>query len=530
MSASMNTSATFVSQDGRHLVVPWHAGLRNAVPHARDFDYRGMKMLVLPNQPAEARVARNLGIAVPSPILTRYDWVNTTPWDIQRTTAALLTESPRCYVLSSMGTGKTRAVLYALDYLMRSRIISRVLIVAPLSTLTPVWEREAFMLMLRHKVSVLYGSKEKRLSILGEGAPICIINHHGLKVISEALNRACFDVLVFDELAVFRNRTTDLWRFANSLVANLATRFAWGLTGSPTPNAPTDAWAQVRLLTPERVSRTFLAFQDRTMRKISTFRWIPRLEAPEIVRNAMSPSVRFTRDDVMELPPCLTVERQVALDKEASDAYRVLYAKARMLTQSTGEAITAVNEGVLQNKLLQVSCGFIYTDKKTVYQLPASGRLRALDETLAETDRKVLVLVPFLHALTGVSSYLRSKGHKIAVVHGGTGRSARDRIFTDFQAGMHTDPNIIVAHPQTLAHGLTLTQANTIVWYSPTTSLETYEQANARINRPGQNANKTLIVHLAATPVERATYQRLKEKARMQGCLLDLFAKQEVAF
>lgn len=521
---------TFISQDGRHIVVPWHQGLANAVPHAREFPWQGARMLVMPNAPVEARVARSLGLAVPAPILTRYDWAGSDPWAIQRTTAALLTESPRAYVLSSMGTGKTRAVLFALDYLMRSRVISRVLICAPLSTLTPVWEREAFMLMLRHKVAVLYGSKEKRLSILGSGAAICIINHHGLKVIHEALNRACFDVIIFDELAVFRNRTTDLWRFANALVTNPATKFAWGLTGSPTPNAPTDAWAQVRLLTPERTTRTFLAFQDRTMRKISQFRWIPRPEAPEIVRQSMSPSVRFTRDDVMELPPCMTVDRQVALDKEASDAYRILYNKARMLTQTTGEAVTAVNEGVLQNKLLQVSCGYIYTDKHTVYQLPASGRLRALDETLDETDRKVLVLVPFLHAMNGVSTYLRSKGHAIATVHGGTSRGQRNKIFTDFQASMHGAPRIIVAHPQTLAHGLTLTQANTIIWYSPTTSLEIYEQANARINRPGQVADKTLIVHLSATHVERATYQRLKEKARMQGCLLKLFAEQEVAF
>lgn len=524
------TPMTFVSQDGRHIVVPWHAGLANAVPHARAMHWQGMRMLVLPNDHAEARVARNLGIPVPSPILTRYDWAGASPWDIQRTTAALLIESPRCYVLSSMGTGKTRAVLFALDYLMRTRAISRVLICAPLSTLTPVWEREAFMLMLRHKVAVLYGSKEKRLSILGSDASICIINHHGLKVIHEALNLAAFDAIVFDELAVFRNRQTDLWRFANALVQRHTTKFAWGLTGSPTPNAPTDAWAQVKLLTPERTTRTFMAFRDRTMRKISQFRWLPRSDAPEMVRQSMSPSVRFTRDDVMELPPCLTVDRQVGLDKEASEAYRALYNKARMLTQETGEAITAVNEGVLQNKLLQVSCGFIYTDKHTVYQLPASGRLRALDETLAETDRKVLVLVPFLHALAGVSSYLRSKGHLIATVHGGTSRTQRNKIFTDFQASLHGDPNVIVAHPQTLAHGLTLTQANTIVWYSPTTSLEIYEQANARINRPGQLADKTLIVHLAATPVERATYQRLKEKARMQGCLLKLFAEQEVAF
>ena len=159
--------------------------------------------------------------------------------------------------------------------------------------------------------------------------------------------------------------------------------------------------------------------------------------------------------------------------------------------------------------------------------MPAQGRLDALAEVLDETDRKVLVLVPFLHALTGVASHLRSKGHDIAVVHGGTSRAIRDKVFTDFQ--MKPSPRIIVAHPQCLAHGLTLTEANVIVWYSPTVSLEVYEQANARINRPGQ-LHKTLIVHMIGTPVEQATYTRLRSRQRMQNCLLDLFHKQEKAF
>ena len=520
------TPITYVTPDGKHIAVPWHEGLANAVPHAREFPWQGMRMLVMPNAPEEARVARNLGVQVPAPILTRYDWAGSKPWDIQRTTAALLTESPRCYVLSSMGTGKSRAVLYAADWLMRQGLARRMLIVAPLSTLTPVWEREIFNLMLRRKVRVLYGVREKRLKLLDEGTDVCIVNHHGVRVIGKAIEDAGFDIVVFDELAVYRNKSTELWKTATTVVCAPSTKWVWGLTGSPTPNAPTDAWAQVKLLTPANTTRTFTAFQDMTMRKLSQFRWIPRPEANQIVQAAMSPSVRYTREDVMELPPCSLVERAVALDPDAAKAYQLLYLKARMLTQQ-GDSISAVNEGVLQSKLLQVSCGFIYTDKKTVYALPAKGRLNALEEILGETDRKVIVLVPFIHALTGVATHLRSKGYDIAVVHGGTSRSSRDKVFTEFQT--RASPRIIVAHPQTLAHGLTLTEANVMIWYSPTTSHEVYEQANARINRPGQTT-KTLIVHMIGTPVERATYARLKTKARMQSCLLDLFKQQELAF
>lgn len=521
------TPIVFVTANGKHVVVPWHEGLANAVPHARELTWQGSRMMVMPNNPDEAKIARNLGVAVPAPILTRYDWCNSKPWDIQRTTAALLTESPRCYVLSSMGTGKTRAVLYAADYLLRAGQIKRVLICAPLSTLTPVWESEIFRLMLkRYGVSTLYGTREKRLKLLADEAPICIINHHGLKVLGRHAIEARFDVVVLDELAVFRTRRTDLWRAAKALIDAPGTQFVWGLTGSPTPNAPTDAWAQVRLVTPGRTTRTFTEFQDLTMRKISNFRWLPRPESNALVIHAMSPSVRYTRDDVMELPPCSTVERVATLEGDTAKAYKLLYDKSRMLTEK-GETISAVNEGVLHNKLLQVSCGFLYTDKHTVYALPVAKRLEALEETLDEAERKVIVLVPFLHALTGVATHLRSTGHDIAVVHGGTARGVRDKIFTDFQTA--ASPRVIVAHPQCLAHGLTLTEADTIIWYSPTLSNEIYEQANARINRPGQ-LHKTLIVHMVGTPIERMTYRRLAQKQRMQNCLLDLFKAQRVAF
>jgi SNF2 family DNA or RNA helicase len=518
------TPITFLSRDGAHVAVPWHAGLANAVPHARPFDWQGARMLLMPNKAEEARIARNVGLPVPTPILTRYDWRGSTPWDIQKSTAALLTESERCYVLSTMGCGKTRATLYAADYLMRNGMAKRMLVVAPLSTLTPVWEREIFGLMMRRNVSVLYGTREKRLKLLSDGAPFCIINHHGLRVLGDAVLDAKFDIVVLDELAIYRNRGTELWHAANNLISKGGVTWAWGLTGSPTPNAPTDAWAQVRMLTPDRTVRSFTAFQDLTMRRLTQFRWVPRPNANEVVAQAMAPSVRYTLDDVRELPPCTTVDRSVKLDADAAKAYKLLFDKARMLTQQN-EVISAVNEGVLHSKLLQVSCGYIYTDKKTVFALPSQGRLDALAEVLDETDRKVLVLVPFLHALTGVASHLRSKGHDIAVVHGGTSRNARDKIFNAFQGG--PSPRIIVAHPQTLAHGLTLVQANVIVWYSPTQSNEVYEQANARINRPGQT-HKTLIVHMIGTPVEQATYARLRARQRMQSCLLDLFHKQEV--
>lgn len=518
---------TYISQDGNQVVTAWRQDLASLIPHARDLAWEGKRYLVFPNQREEAKVARNLGVAVPSPILTGYDWCSTTtprkPWDVQKITAAMLVENPRAYVLNSMGTGKTSAALFACDFLLRSTGARRVLIAAPLSTLTPVWETEIFSLMPHRKVITLHhADRAKRIERLKRDATFYIINHHGLALMKDQLLAKKFDVIILDELGVFRNRSTQLWKAANYVSQNAP--YLWGMTGSPTPSEPTDAWAQMKLLTPLRTTRSLNAFRDLTMNKITTFKWMPKREANEVIHAQMQPAVRFQRNDVMELPPTSYVHRRVEVTPEGARAYKLLYDNMRMELLN-GESITAVHEGVLRTKLLQVACGYIYTDTQTVYELPQGPRHAALLEAVEETDRKVIVFVPFLHAIKGVADYLAKHKHHAAVVHGGTSRAVRDRLFTNFQT--QAEPKLIVAHPGCMAHGLTLTQANTIIWYAPSPSYEIYEQANARIVRPGQK-EKTYIVHLAGTAIERETYRRQQTKGKMQGMLLDMFRQNNL--
>ena len=139
---------SFITADGANICTPFRPDLATLIPHSRVLEHNGAKLLVIPNGHEEARLARNLGVAIPSPILTRYDWCglkgSRAPWEIQKTTAALLTESPRVYVLSTMGTGKSRAALFASDFLIKRGRAKKILVSAPLSTLTPVWEDELF--------------------------------------------------------------------------------------------------------------------------------------------------------------------------------------------------------------------------------------------------------------------------------------------------------------------------------------------------------------------------------------------------
>lgn len=111
----------------------------------------------------------------------------------------------------------------------------------------------------------------------------------------------------------------------------------------------------------------------------------------------------------------------------------------------------------------------------------------------------------------------------MAIVHGETSKRNRDEIFRAFQ--QDPEPRVIVANPGTLQHGLTLTAANTIIWAAPVHSLETWEQANGRVTRPGQKRN-TLIVSIEGTALERKVYDRLQSKGRVQGTLLELINEQ----
>jgi SNF2 family DNA or RNA helicase len=137
------------------------------------------------------------------------------------------------------------------------------------------------------------------------------------------------------------------------------------------------------------------------------------------------------------------------------------------------------------------------------------------------------VFVPYRHAVEGLSKILdlHDPKHNIfkidhAMVHGDILPKERDKIFNLFQ---NTNKyRVLLAHPACCHHGLTLTAADTVIWYCPPLSYEVYEQANARISRVGQK-HRQQVIHLQATPVERKIYRLLQSKEAVQDQLLAMF-------
>ena len=188
--------------------------------------------------------------------------------------------------------------------------------------------------------------------------------------------------------------------------------------------------------------------------------------------------------------------------------------------QAAGEQITAVNAAVNMNKLLQISCGAVYTDEGESLEFDIQHRYKVLREVIDESSKKVLIFVPFKHVIDLLTKKLREDKISTEVIRGDVSASNRTKIFKQFQ--QQDDPKVLVIQPQAAAHGVTLTAANTVVWWGPTSSLETYAQANARVHRSGQD-HKCTVVQLQGSNVEKRVYSLLDNRIDVHTKMIDLY-------
>lgn len=495
------------------------------IPTSKVITWRGTAQFVaVPHRVEEVRVLRNLGFNAPNPLKYYYSWPGRhKPFHAQAETADFLTMQGNAFVLNDLGTGKTLASLWAYDFLRAQGVVHKALVVSSLSTLERAWGDEIFGNFPHLNFHVLHGTRERRLKLLDQDADIYIINHDGVKTAGflEAMAvREDIDLVIIDEIAqAARNAGADRWKTLNRLCNKQVPRRVWGMTGKPTPNLPTDAWAQCKLVSPSNVPPYFNKFKDAVMRQLGPFTWLPRESATETVFNAMQPAIRFTRDQCVDLPPCIFQTRQVELTGEQRKAYKEMVNTLRAEVEA-GEVL-AVNEAVKVGKLLQIACGVAYGPGGELVDIPSTPRIDALKEIIEEAEGKVIVFVPYTGALAKIAAAIEEwlgEG-SVGVVQGSTPKSQRDETFRSFQ--QQDQPRVLVAQPASMSHGLTLTAANTIVWYSAITSNEIYEQANGRITRPGQKSTQ-FIINIEGSPIEKRLYERLRNKQALQGLLLSL--------
>jgi len=465
----------------------------------------------------EAHTLRGLNINVPSPITKRYSWPGQyKPFDHQKTTASFMTMNKKSFCFNEQGTGKTASAIWAADYLMTQGKVNRVLVICPLSIMDSAWRNDLFSFAMHRSVDVAHGSKDKRKKIIDSGADFVIINYDGVEVVKDEIANGGFDLFIVDEATHYKNAQTKRWKTLNKLIGD--NDWLWMMTGTPAAQSPVDAYGLAKLVNPLSVPRFFGSWRDMVMWKVTQFTWKPKDTAKDTVFRALQPAIRFTKDECLDLPDMVYTKRFVEMTKQQQQYYEML--RKRMVMQVAGEDVTAANAAINLNKLLQISAGAVYTDDGDTVQFDIKNRYQALKEVIDESSQKVLVFVPFRHAIDLLTEKLARDGVTSEIIRGDVSASRRTDIFARFQHD--PDPKVLVIQPQAAAHGVTLTAANTVVWWGPTSSLETYAQANARVHRSGQK-HKCTVIQLAGSAAEKRIYRMLDARINIHTEMINLY-------
>ena len=438
------------------------------------------------------------------------------PFKHQRKTALFFTQHKKSFCFNEQGTGKTASAIWASDFLIQQGKVNRVLVICPLSIMDSAWRNDLFSFAPHRTVAVAHGDAKKRKSIIEQNTDYVIINYDGVEIVSESIKNGGFDLIIVDEATHYKNAQTRRWKVLNKLLCD--NTWLWMMTGTPAAQSPVDAYGLAKMVNPTAVPRYGSTFRDMVMTKITNFKWIPKANATSTVHRVLQPAIRFTKDECLDLPNMTYVKRAVELTRQQKKYYELL--RKRLVLDITGEQVTAVNAAVGMNKLLQISAGAVYTDDGETLEFDIKHRYKVLKEVIDESSQKVLIFVPFRHVIDILTDKLRSDGISTEVIQGSVGATARTNIFRQFQEA--SNPRVLVIQPASAAHGVTLTAANTVIWWSPVSSLETYSQANARVHRSGQK-HKCTVVQLQGSDAEKHVYRLLDSRINIHTKIIDLY-------
>lgn len=520
------------------LIYPRSDIITQAIPEACELNG---KFVAVPRNLQNSQILRHFNFPV-APVMTdeNYSWPRPPyikhPYESQKLTSNFLVLNPKSFVLSDMGSGKTMSILWAADYLMRQypKGEFRALIICPLSIMQRVWADAIWKSFLGNRTfEIIHGTPDKRTNALSKKTDFAIINFDGVGTGAHTRNKFTLDgfsqtlamrkdikLIIVDEASSYRDAQTKRHRLARMIFGDRP--YIWLATGTPTPNAPTDAYGLAKLVN-NAYGKSFMGFRLETMLKVSNFKWVPQRDGYDKARRLLSPSIRFDIKDVWDGPELTTQQREIQLTPEQKKLMADLK-RDLILTVKSGAPITAANEAAARTKFIQISLGAVYDEKHKVYLVDARPRVEELKSVLAEAQGKILVFAP----LTSVVNYLYKEINKItscAVVNGDVPQKERSQIFQDFQE--NENPRVIIADPGTMAHGLDLWMARAVVFYGPTDKTEVYLQAVKRAHRPGQKWPVT-VVQLVSNPLEREIYSRLANNESLQGALLDMVRKGEI--
>ena len=447
--------------------------------------------------------------------------MNFTPYPHQQAGIDWIINRPACALLWGMGTGKTVTTLTAIDRLLYDYLEDGpALVIAPKRVAENTWSKEADKWEhLRHlRVVRIMGTAEQRLAAVrrvfeGPFAEVYVINRENVCWLVELLDgRWPFPIVVVDELSSFKSAQAKRWKALRRVRGRI--RRIIGLTGTPRPNGLEDLYPELYLLDQgERLGRTLSSFRARylipeKMNGHIVYSYRPREGAEAEVYDRISDiCMSIRKEDVLSLPGQEYID--IELDAPAAILKQYKRFEREKVMECIGEdgEIVAGTEAALTNKLLQYANGAIYDMDGQAHELH-SVKLDALDELVeAAGGDPVLVLYAYKHDADRIRRRIACRSLDTP---------------EDIDAWNRGEIPVALAHPASIGHGLNLQDGgHIIIWFGLTWSLELYQQANERLNRPGQR-NICRIYHLIlkGTHDERVL-KSLEKKDRGQAAAIE---------
>lgn len=389
-----------------------------------------------------------------------------------------------------------------------------VLIVAPKRVAEHTWATECEKWdHLRHlRVSSIAGTAKQRAEALDTPADIYVLGRDNVVWLVEHLGgRWPFKIVVLDELSSFKSNTAKRWKALRRVRGRI--KRVIGLTGTPRPNSLADFWAEIYLLDQgKRLGRTLGGFRSKylvpeKMNGHVVYSYREREGASQEVNELLKDlAISIRKEDVLQLPGQIYEDIMLTPTQALLKKYKQ-FEKDAVLEVLEGEEIMAGTAAALTNKLLQFANGAIYDMEKQVHELH-TVKLDALEELIEEAGGDpVLVLYAYQHDADRIRQRITCRSLDTS---------------EDIDAWNRGEIPVALAHPASIGHGLNLQEGGHItIWYGLTWSLELYQQANERLNRPGQTqVCRVYHLILKGTHDERVLVS-LKNKDKGQAAAIE---------
>jgi len=429
-------------------------------------------------------------------------------------------DHPVVFDMSDPGTGKTRTRLEVIAK-RRSRGGKCVMVFAPKTLMRRAWEADCRRFTPWLTTSCAFA--ETRAKDFARSADIYVTNHDATKWVAQQPSSFFdrFDSLVIDESSAFKHHTSDRSRAMNKVKKHFANRVL--MSGTPNTNAVTDVWNQAFVLDDgKRLGTSFYHFRNQVQipqqvgRQPNMVKWSDRPGAEEAVASLLADiTIRHVFEDCHDIPenhsyvvPFDLTPRHLAQYDEMADH--------AVLTVKDGK-VSAINAAAVVTKLLQIASGAVYEDADT-YHVVDRSRYELVGE-LADQRKHSVVFFLWRHQKDLLIEEFNKRGITHVVIDGSVTPKKRDEAVQMFQSGFY---RVLLAHPASAAHGLTLTRGTSTIWASPTYNLEHWLQGNRRIYRAGQTQKTETVNIVAEGTIEEKVYAVLSTKNARMTNLLEL--------